>query len=476
MYTFGVCPVALRSYLATYVNICWGIGQVIGIAFVKSCWPGRTAGRACAAVECGRAIVTGVWRARGGWCATEVWGIRSALLAMMQHKTKFEEKRARRGVLGLLQQKRELERTEELVCVVGATQTVAGNSFTGYAGGAFAKFHDLQRTVNIASTPNVLSITSAPTALGYWTDEHLWALYRLFLGFICLAPARRWPAPHSRQNLFMLVWALICPGAMGYAPLSDLITSDCRSSNSVVLGGPLHNVVGISRRKESTPACAIGGTFVGSVMYINFRLLDRTEPMKTPRSRRDGWIVVLVGTLLSFAFVPPPASSHHFLLTFLVSFAGSTNIIRRPHEGHRHLSSSTPHGVRARPHSLVHAPAHTASTYSPAPVPNMCYVRCLLTNTTLAHLEDTVRSQEDADNRDGIQWALLQLYALHSHRHQVVSAVGRACCVEAVPFLVGLWRARDGWCAAEACMTCAAHFKEKPTHGTTFWDCSKDRT
>jgi SP family general alpha glucoside:H+ symporter-like MFS transporter len=27
---------ALRGYLTTYVNFCWGIGQVIGVSIVKS--------------------------------------------------------------------------------------------------------------------------------------------------------------------------------------------------------------------------------------------------------------------------------------------------------------------------------------------------------------------------------------------------------------------------------------------------------
>jgi SP family general alpha glucoside:H+ symporter-like MFS transporter len=31
-----VCPVALRGYLTTYVNFCWGLGQVIGIGVIKS--------------------------------------------------------------------------------------------------------------------------------------------------------------------------------------------------------------------------------------------------------------------------------------------------------------------------------------------------------------------------------------------------------------------------------------------------------
>lgn len=36
-YASEVCPVALRGYLTTYVNFCWGLGQVIGIGAIKGC-------------------------------------------------------------------------------------------------------------------------------------------------------------------------------------------------------------------------------------------------------------------------------------------------------------------------------------------------------------------------------------------------------------------------------------------------------
>lgn len=35
-YASEVCPVALRGYLTTYVNFCWGLGQVIGVGVIKS--------------------------------------------------------------------------------------------------------------------------------------------------------------------------------------------------------------------------------------------------------------------------------------------------------------------------------------------------------------------------------------------------------------------------------------------------------
>ena len=40
-YASEVCPVALRGYLTTYVNFCWGLGQVIGIGVIRS-MVGRT--------------------------------------------------------------------------------------------------------------------------------------------------------------------------------------------------------------------------------------------------------------------------------------------------------------------------------------------------------------------------------------------------------------------------------------------------
>lgn len=30
-YASEVCPIALRGYLTAYVNMCWGIGQLIGV-------------------------------------------------------------------------------------------------------------------------------------------------------------------------------------------------------------------------------------------------------------------------------------------------------------------------------------------------------------------------------------------------------------------------------------------------------------
>ncbi len=58
-YASEVCPVALRGYLTTYVNFCWGLGQVIGIGVIKSML-GRTdewAYRVCAPFKYGMLIL-----------------------------------------------------------------------------------------------------------------------------------------------------------------------------------------------------------------------------------------------------------------------------------------------------------------------------------------------------------------------------------------------------------------------------------
>ncbi|CRK25865.1 hypothetical protein BN1723_018244, partial [Verticillium longisporum] len=35
-YAAEVCPIALRGHLTTYVNFCWGLGQLIGIGVITS--------------------------------------------------------------------------------------------------------------------------------------------------------------------------------------------------------------------------------------------------------------------------------------------------------------------------------------------------------------------------------------------------------------------------------------------------------
>jgi SP family general alpha glucoside:H+ symporter-like MFS transporter len=40
-YAAEVCPIALRGYVTTYLNFCWGWGQLLGVGVIKSMF-GRT--------------------------------------------------------------------------------------------------------------------------------------------------------------------------------------------------------------------------------------------------------------------------------------------------------------------------------------------------------------------------------------------------------------------------------------------------
>lgn len=78
-YASEVCPVALRAYLTTYVNLCWVIGQLIASGVLKGL-ANRTdewAYRIPFAVQwCGpsRSSLGFCWRpkAHGGWCVEDV--------------------------------------------------------------------------------------------------------------------------------------------------------------------------------------------------------------------------------------------------------------------------------------------------------------------------------------------------------------------------------------------------------------------
>lgn len=59
-YASEVCPVALRGYLTTYINFCWGLGQIIGIGAIMGNLS-RTDEWAYRIVSLTRGLVTWIW-------------------------------------------------------------------------------------------------------------------------------------------------------------------------------------------------------------------------------------------------------------------------------------------------------------------------------------------------------------------------------------------------------------------------------
>ncbi|KAJ6587619.1 MFS transporter [Mycena vulgaris] len=282
-YASEVCPVALRGYLTTYVNFCWGLGQVIGIGVIKSMLP-RTdawAYRIPYALQWMWPVplLVGValapespwWLVRRGRLAEAKHALlrltsldretefdADETIAMMQHTTMLEEKLTRGATYWDCFKGTDLRRTE-IVCMVWAMQNLAGNSFTGYstyfleqAGLPAAKSYDFalgQYGINMAGVFGAWALMARGVGRRtlYLSGLVGLCVILMCLGFLGLAPARHRDEAALATGCLMLVWALIyqCTvGTVAYSLVGELSTRRLLIK-SVVLGRNMYNVVGI---------------------------------------------------------------------------------------------------------------------------------------------------------------------------------------------------------------------------------------
>ncbi|KAJ6447829.1 putative MFS maltose permease [Mycena sanguinolenta] len=278
-YASEVCPVALRGYLTTYVNFCWGLGQVIGIGVIKSMLP-RTdqwAYRIPYALQwmwpvplfVGIALApeSPWWLVRRGRIEDAKKSVKrltskagltgegekevdvEETVAMMQHTTMLEERITKGATYWDCFKGTDLRRTE-IVCMVWAMQNLAGNSFTGYstyfleqAGLAPAKSYDFalgQYSINCV-------VRGVGRRALYLYGLMGLCVILLCLGFLGLAPARHRDSAALATGSLMLVWACIYQCTVGtvcYSLVGELSTRRL-SIKTVVLGRNLYNVVGI---------------------------------------------------------------------------------------------------------------------------------------------------------------------------------------------------------------------------------------
>ncbi|KAF8179558.1 maltose permease MAL61 [Mycena galopus ATCC 62051] len=297
-YASEVCPVALRGYLTTYVNFCWGLGQVIGIGVIKAMLPNTTqwayripyalqwmwpvplfVGIALAPespwwlVRRGRLedarrsilrLTSGASLTGEGTTIEKTSGEKAKefsvdeTLAMMQHTTMLEEKITRGATYWDCFKGTDLRRTE-IVCMVWAMQNLAGNSFTGYstyfleqAGLPTAKSYDFalgQYSINCAGVFGAWFLMSRGVGRRALYLYGLMGLCTILLclGFLGLAPARHRDSAALATGSLMLVWAVIYQCTVGtvcYSLVGELSTRRL-SIKTVVLGRNLYNVVGI---------------------------------------------------------------------------------------------------------------------------------------------------------------------------------------------------------------------------------------
>jgi MFS transporter, SP family, general alpha glucoside:H+ symporter len=282
-YASEVCPVALRGYLTTYVNFCWGLGQLVGIGVIKAMlsrndewayripyslqwmWPLPLFLGVMLAPE------SPWWLVRNG----RIEEAKEALLrltsldretefdaddtiAMMVHTTALEEKITQGASYWDCFKGTDLRRTE-IVCMVWAIQNLSGNSFSNYstyfleqAGLSVSNAYSFamgQYAINMAGVFGAWFLMSV--GIGR-RSLYLFGLCGLctmlfIMGFLALVPPSHRDLASMATGSLMIAWALfyqLSVGTVCYSLVAELSTRRLQIK-TVVLGRNLFNVVAI---------------------------------------------------------------------------------------------------------------------------------------------------------------------------------------------------------------------------------------
>ncbi|KAI8243386.1 Maltose permease [Colletotrichum sp. SAR 10_96] len=282
-YASEVCPVALRGYLTTYVNFCWGLGQEIGIGVIMSMldredewayripyalqwmWPVPLAIGIYFAPE------SPWWLVRKG----KIDEAKKSLLrltskekdtefdaddtvAMMVHTTALEEKITAGATYMDCFKGVDLRRTE-IVCMTWAIQNLSGNSFSNYST-YFLKQAGLS-TANSYKFAlgqyaiNMVGVFGAWFLMSWGIGRRTLYFYGLcglcsmlmILGFLGLVPSAHREQGALATGSIMIVWAMfyqLTVGTVCYSLVSEL-PSRRLQIKTIVLGRNLYNIVGI---------------------------------------------------------------------------------------------------------------------------------------------------------------------------------------------------------------------------------------
>ncbi|KAJ9104043.1 hypothetical protein QFC19_004177 [Naganishia cerealis] len=283
-YASEVMPVALRQYLTTYVNFCWGLGQVIGVGVVKSqlgrtdnlawqlpyylqlMWPPILGGLIFFAPE------SPWWLVRHGKYEEAKKSLyrltdpkqrddfdADQSIAMMKHTIEMETQiTAGASYLDCFRGSN-LRRTE-ITCMVWAIQNLSGNSFTGYSTYFFQQAGlSTESSFSFALGQygiNMLGVFGAWFLMSRGIGRrslYFYGLCGLFvmllaIGFLSLAPASAATSTAYATGGLMLGWACIyqCTvGTVAYSLVGE-IPSRRLLIKSVALGRNAYNIVGIA--------------------------------------------------------------------------------------------------------------------------------------------------------------------------------------------------------------------------------------
>jgi SP family general alpha glucoside:H+ symporter-like MFS transporter len=282
-YASEVCPVVLRGYLTSYVNFCWGLGQLVGIGVIKSMlnrddqWSYK--------IPYGLQWMWPVPLFVGIFLAPESpwWLVRKnrdedakkALLrltnpdrnvdfnadetiAMIRHTTDLEAKLSEGASYFDCFKGTNLRRTE-IVCLVWAIQNLSGNSFSNYST-YFLEQAGLSASNSYSFAMgqygiNMVGVLGAWLLMSFGIGRRTLYLYGLcglctilvLIGFLGLVPSTHRDQASLATGSMMLCWALfyqLSVGTVAYSLVAEISTRRLQIK-TVVLGRILYNVVAI---------------------------------------------------------------------------------------------------------------------------------------------------------------------------------------------------------------------------------------
>lgn len=280
-YASEVCPVALRAYLTTYVNLCWVIGQLIGAGVqrgmlgVHSQWSYHIpfaiqwAWPVPLIIGCFLAPESPWWHVRQGNIDAAKHSLRRLisndhadsqvnidnLIAMMLQTNELECEETVGTRYRDCFKKVNLRRTE-IVCIVWLIQHFCGSTFMGYstnfyesAGLATADSFDMtivQYALGFMGTVGSwFVIARAGRRTIYLTGLCVLCMLQFTIGFASLAradPSRDWGIG-TMLLLFTFVYDFTV-GPLTYSLVSELSSTRLRAK-SIVLARNVYNVGGI---------------------------------------------------------------------------------------------------------------------------------------------------------------------------------------------------------------------------------------
>ncbi|GAB7355748.1 hypothetical protein MBLNU459_g6437t1 [Dothideomycetes sp. NU459] len=280
-YAAEVCPVSLRAYLTTYVNLCWVFGQFLSSGVLKGV-SGRTDALAYKLPFALQWIwpiplIIGItfapespwWLVRKGRnedAKAQLLRLTNSsqdnfnadeTIAMMVHTNEFERASSEGTSYWDCFKGVDLRRTE-IVCCVWACQTVCGSTLMGYS----TYFYE-QAGLN---TSNAFSLSLAQYALGAIGTISSWFLMTKFgrrslylygllaltvllliIGFAAIAPHTNSGAQWAIGSM-LLVYTFTYDATVGpvcYSLVAELSSTRLRNK-TVVLARNFYNITGIS--------------------------------------------------------------------------------------------------------------------------------------------------------------------------------------------------------------------------------------